>query len=415
MKKQATGIVMPPNRRARAPAAFCGCLTTLFVLLLAGCASEAVRNPVPVDQQGGAEVVDMPGVRAWGDARSEVFHRDLVQSIRDENPAWFPRGADGAFEYAGLALSGGGDHGAFGVGFLKGWSESGTRPRFKIVTGISTGALIAPFALLGEDYNHIVQRAYTTVSAEDIFEQHSILRSYWGEAMADNHPLQHLVHEIVTDEIIDLVAAAHRNGQRLYVGTTNFDAQRPVIWNLGAVANSVHPEAHEAFRKILIASAAIPILFPPVLIDVEVGEEIYDEMHVDGGTVGQMFFYGATVNWRDVLREASGKDDPKDSSVYYAIVDGEIDPNPKQVHRRLMPITERTISTMIKVSAWSSIYRMYLHAEQRGYQFRFVGLPDFYEPEVAEPYNQAEMQRMFDIGYGMGLSGDAWRSIPPGY
>lgn len=389
--------------------------TVLLLLLLCACATPAVRNPVPLDQLQRAEVVDMPGVRAWGDAHSDLFQEDLVHSIRTENPELFPRGADGTFEYAGLALSGGGDHGAFGVGFLKGWSESGTRPVFKVVTGISTGALIAPFALLGTDYDQVVQDAYTTITASDIYEEHSLITSFWGEAMADNHPLQHLVHEVVSDEVIDAVGEAHRNGQRLYIGTTNFDAQRPVIWNMGAVANSVHPEAYEVFRQILIASAAIPILFPPVLIDVEVDGGVYDEMHVDGGTVGQMFFYGASLNWREVLRKASGEQEPVDRSTFYAIVDGEIDPEPKHVERRLMPITERTASTLIKVSAWSSLYRMYLHAQQRGYTFRFIALPKEYEPEVSEPYNQQEMNRMFEIGYELGLAGDAWRTLPPGF
>ncbi len=390
-------------------------LTILFALLLAGCASEPVRNPVPLDLLMIAEVVEMPGVRAWGDLHSELFQKDLIQSIRTENLEIFHRRADGSFEYAALALSGGGDHGAFGVGFLNGWSESGTRPVFKVVTGISTGALIAPFAMLGSKYDHVVREAYTTITASDIYKQKPLFTEFLGEAMADNHPLQHLVHEVVTDEVIDAVGEAHRNGQRLYIGTTNFDAQRPVIWNMGAVANSVHPAAYEVFRQVLIASAAIPILFPPVLIDVEVDGRVYDEMHVDGGTVGQMFFYGATLDWRRVLREVSGEENPVDHSTFYAIVDGEIDPEPKQVERHLMSITERTASTLVKVSAWSALYRMYLHAEARGYEFKFIGLPEAYEPEVSEPYNQQEMKRMFEIGYELGLAGDAWRTIPPGF
>lgn len=407
------------------PAASHKYLAVLFTVLLVGCASEAVhnpvsldrliRNPVPLEHLLDAEVLDMPDVRAWGDAHSELFQQDLIESIRNELPGLFHNPVDGSFEYAGLALSGGGDHGAFGVGVLKGWSESGTRPVFKVVTGISTGALIAPFALLGSDYDQVVQEAYTTITASDIYREKPLITKFLGEAMADNHPLQHLVHQVVTDEVIDAVGEAHRNGQRLYIGTTNFDAQRPVIWNMGAVANSVHPEAYDVFRKVLIASAAIPILFPPVLIEAEVDGGIYDEMHVDGGTVGQMFFYGATLDWRRVLREVSGEENPVDHSVFYAIVDGEIDPEPMHVERHLMSITERTASTLIKVSAWSSLYRMYLHAQQRGYAFRFIALPDTYEPEVSEPYNQQEMTRMFEIGYELGLAGDAWRSMPPGF
>lgn len=387
----------------------------ICALLLSGCAKEALRNPVPPEHQDIAEVVDMPGVRVWGDERSELLHQDVIESIRSEPEGLFPRGPNGEFQYAGLALSGGGDHGAFGAGFLKGWSQSGTRPTFKIVTGISTGALIAPFALLGEEYDDILVSAYTSVSAANIYKEHSIISAYMNEAMADNHPLQELVHKLMTDETIDAIGKAHRRGQRLFIGTTNFDAQRPVIWNMGAIANSRHPEAYNLFRDLLVASAAIPIFFPAVFIDVEAAGEVYEEMHVDGGTVGQMFFYGATLDWRNVLKEASGSDNPVDNSQLYAIVDGEVDPVHKPVRRRLMPITERTIDTLIKVSAWSALYRMYLHAEEGGYGFKFVGLPDDYEPLHGDPYNPEDMARMCELGLKLGREGNSWRSTPPGF
>ena len=281
-------------------------------LMLTACTSETIRNPVPLTVQHEAEVVNMPKVRSWGDEHSKSFHDDLVESIKNEKEGLFPRGPDNSLQYASLALSGGGDHGAFGAGYLKGWSESGTRPTFKIVTGISTGALIAPLAMLGHEYDDLLQEAYTTVTADNIFRQKSFVSMYWNESLTDNHPLQDLVHEVLTDEVIDAVAEAHRNGQRLYIGTTHFDAQRPMIWNMGAIANSPHPGAYEIFRDVLIASAAIPIFFPPVYVDVTVNGETYDEMHVDGGTVGQMFFYSGTLDWENVIREASGREEPLD-------------------------------------------------------------------------------------------------------
>ena len=387
----------------------------VVVALLGACASEPVRNPVPQEYYGSAEVVDMPGVRFWGDEKSELLHDDIIRSVDDELPGLFPRGPNGELQYAGLAVSGGGDHGAFGAGFLKGWSESGKRPNFKIVTGISTGALIAPFAMLGSDYDEILEKSYTTVAADDIFTKRSLISAFYGESLADNHPLVDMVHEVVTDEVIDAVGSAHRNGQRLLIGTTNFDAQRPVIWNMGAVANSIHPEAYQVFREILIASAAIPVFFPPVMVDVEVNGQIYDEMHVDGGTVGQMFFYGAALDWREVRKEITGSSELEDHSVLYVIVDGEVDPDVEAVDRHLGSITNRTISTLVKVSAWSSLYRMYLHAQQGDYGFQYVNLPDSYEPEIKEPYNPKEMQRMFDIGHSLGLKGEGWRSKPPGF
>ena len=391
------------------------CFILVLTLILSSCANEPVRNPVPFEYYHQAEVIDMPGVRVWGDSRSKLLHDDVVQSMKDEKSGLFPRGPEGELQYAGLAISGGGDHGAFGAGYLKGWSDSGTRPKFKIVTGISTGALIAPFAMLGSEYDEILKTSYTTITADDIFEMRHITSALWGESLADYHPLLDLVHDVVTNEVIDAIGRAHIDGQRLFIGTTNFDAQRPVIWNMGAVANSKHPEAYRVFREILVASASIPVLFPPVMIDVEAGGKSYDEMHVDGGTVGQMFFYGSALDWKKVITEVSGGIEPVDKSTLYVIIDGEIDPEPEAVRRRLGPITNRTIGTLIKVSAWSALYRMYLHAEEGGYGFQYVGLPDSYEPLVKEPYSPEEMSRMFDIGYGIGLKGDGWRTAPPGF
>lgn len=321
------------------------------ILVVTACASEPPRNPVPYEHIDRADMVNMPGVRVWGDELSDVLHQDLVHSIQNEKTGLFPRGPDGAFQYSGLSLSGGGDHGAFGAGFLKGWSESGSRPTFKIVSGISTGALIAPFALLGSEYDGDLETAYTTVSAADIYESRSIIGAYWRESLVDNHPLQELVHEFVSDEIIDAVAQAHLNGQRLFIGTTNLDAQRPVIWNMGVVANSQRPEAYDIFRKIVIASAAIPVLFPPVFFEVEIDGAVYEEMHVDGGAMGQMFFYGAAIGWRKVLSEASGVDDPDDRSTLFLIIDGDVDPEFQPVRRRLMP------SPAEQLAHWSKFQR----------------------------------------------------------
>ena len=384
----------------------------LATLLISSCANELFRTPVPPELEEMVEVADMSHVRAWGDSFSTAWQADVIQSIRDEPEGLFPRGPNGEFQYSGLSMSGGGDHGAFGAGFLKGWSASGSRPVFKVVTGISTGALIAPFALLGSEYDDTLEEVYTQVTADDIFLEKSILGAYWRESLADNQPLRNMVEEYISDEIIDAIAVAHNNGQRLLIGTTNFDAQRAVIWSMGAVANSRHPDAYDLFRNILVASAAIPILFPPTFIEVEAEGEVYDEMHVDGGTMGQMVYFGSTIDWKAVLREASGEQEPIDNSVLYIIIDGEIDPHYNAVPRRLAPIANRTIKTMIKASALSSLYKMFLHAEVNGYDFKYVSLPKAYEPFDDTPYDPEEMRRMFRIGHKMGIEGDSWLSTP---
>lgn len=389
--------------------------STLLILVIASCASEQPRNPVPPELESIVEVINMPGVRVWGDGKDDSLHDDIVQSIHDEPEGLFPRGPNGEIRYSGLALSGGGDHGAFGAGILHGWSQSGSRPVFKIVSGISTGALIAPFAMLGSEYDETLKELFTTTTADDIFKKESIVGAYWRESIDDNHPLQEMVHRFMNDEMIDAIGMAHNKGQRLFIATTNFDAQRPVIWNMGAVANSKHPDAYAVFRKIVVASTSIPVLFPPTFFAVEANGKVYDEMHVDGGTVGQMFFYGSSLDWSAMLKDAVGSENFTDQSVLYAIIDGEVDPSYDAVRRRLAPIAQRTIKTMIKVSAWSALYRMFMHAEVGGYGFKFISLPDDYEPQSKRQYDPVEMGRMFDIGVAMGLMGEGWQTVPPGF
>ena len=382
------------------------------ILILSSCANELFRNPVPSELEEVVEVADMSHVRAWSDSFEPAWQADVIQSIRDEPEGLFPRGPNGEFQYSGLSLSGGGEHGAFGAGFLKGWSASGSRPVFKIVTGISTGALIAPFALLGSEYDDTLEEVYTQVTADDIYLKKSILSALWRESLADNQPLRNMVEEYITDEIIDAIGVAHNNGQRLLIGTTNFDAQRAVIWSMGSIANSKHPDTYDLFRTIIVASAAIPVLFPPTFIEVEAEGEVYDEMHVDGGTMGQMVYFGSTIDWKAVLREVSGEQEPVDNSVLYIIIDGEIDHHHDVVPRRLAPIANRTIATMIKASTLSSLYKMFLHAEVNGYDFKYTSLPKTYEPLDDTPYDAEEMRRMFRIGHKMGMEGNSWLSTP---
>ena len=170
----------------------------------------------------------------------------------------------------GLALSGGGQDGAFGAGILCGWTEAGTRPQFKLVTGISTGALMAPFAFLGPAYDHVLKEAYTTISDKDVYKAHkplAILLSLVNikplPALTENKPMEELVARLVDDKVLAEVAREHRKGRRLLIGTTQMDAQRLVIWNMGAIANSGNPQALALFRKIMVASASIPAFFPP--------------------------------------------------------------------------------------------------------------------------------------------------------
>lgn len=384
-------------------------LPVAFVVATAGCTS-LTRDPVPVDQMAGAQVPGMPGVRGWGGETSPWLQADLVQSARDEQEEIVPRNPDGSRYYHVLALSGGGAQGAFGAGFLYGWAEAGTRPKFKIVTGISTGSLIAPFAFLGSEYDEELKEAFTTITSKNVFEMS--LPLFGGEALTSTTPLANLIERYIDEEYLPRAAQAHAAGRRLYIGTTDMDAERLVVWNMGAIAASGHPDALELFRNVMRASASLPILFPPVYIDVEVDGRRYDEMHVDGGIMTQVFFTGLSLDLVAAAREVEAR--VRGGSVY-VIRNDKLSPAPEPIDRKLIAITGRTIAGMIKTMAVADLTRIYLVTEQVGGEFNYVGIPDDFVWEGREAFDREEMRRLFEVGRELAKSGNPWRTVPPLY
>ena len=282
----------------------------LLCMLLGACGS-LPRNALPAQAALEGKIPGLPDVRGWAVQAGSTLEQDLVRSFAQESPQDFPPDASGTVSYAHLALSGGGANGAFGAGFLSGWTATGTRPMFKIVTGVSTGALMAPFAFIGPPYDQALRDFYTTTRSSDIFLLGSTFGLLWqlmaGEALADTRPLQAMVVRHVDEQLLQRVAEAHRRGRRLYIGTAYLDAPRFVVWNMGLIASSGHPDALALFRKVMLASASIPVAFPPVFFDVELtpGGPRYDEMHVDGGVGARVFLHGGVFRG-SVIRERGG-------------------------------------------------------------------------------------------------------------
>ena len=385
-------------------------LIHIFILAYVGCSS-LERNPIPLNQIPNAEVAGMPGVRGYLGEYNPYFQEDFIKSIRDEREDDFPRKADGSVEHSALALSGGGASGAFGAGFLNGWTEAGTRPKFKLVTGVSTGALIAPFAFVGSEYDATLKKLYTSISTKDIFTMRG-LGAIGNESIADTAPLARLLEQSVDETLLKAVAEAHARGRRLYIGTTNLDAQWPVVWNMGAIASSGHPDAPKLFRKAMLASASIPVALPPVYIEVEADGVRYDEMHVDGGVVTEVFFHGMVIDIAVIRRDIfEGKKIGDDKM--YIIRNSKIKPEPEQIPRKLSKITDRTISTMIKVIATNDLQRIYFIAQQEGIDFNYVGIPEDFVDKSKEPFDPAEMRRLFDLGFQLAIKGFEWRKSPP--
>lgn len=284
-------------------------LTFLFILAFFGCAKTPTRNPVPPNLTSLVEVKGIPDARFWGDEWPK-YSMERFETFTDTD---FLENYSGIYKkpHNYLTISGGGANGAFGAGLLAGWTASGTRPEFTMVTGISTGALSAPFAFLGSDFDDLLKDVYTTTSTKDILIKRSYITAAFSDSMADTTPLKALIAKYVTSDIVRAIAKEHHRGRRLFVGTVNLDAGRSVIWNIGAIAASDHADKLGLIHDILRASAAIPIAFPPIAIFVEKNGHQYEELHVDGGTGTQVFVYPADIDWKLIAEKLKVDGDPR--------------------------------------------------------------------------------------------------------
>ena len=384
----------------------------LMLLLLAACAAPIRLNAVPEERTTEAAIPGIPGARFWVDKESEPFLREALLSFEKEKAHLASIGHSGPLPpVTFLAVSGGGDNGAFGAGLMKGWTEHGDRPVFKAVTGVSTGALIAPLAFLGPEHDDTLADAYTAITQADIFESRGLLGGVFSDALADTLPMSKTIERFVTQDLLDAIAVEYAKGRLLLVGSTNLDARRPIIWNMTAIAASNSPNALPLFRKILLASAAVPGAFPPVMIDVAVDGEAYQEMHVDGGAMAQVFLYPSAFN----LAEQSVRLHAQRERKVYIIRNARLDPDWADVERRTFSIAGRAISSLIHSQGIGDLYRIYLTSQRDGidYNLAFIG-PDF-DFEHLDEFDQAFMRALYSYGYDLGRQGYPWRKAPPGF
>lgn len=306
-----------------------------------------------------------------------------------------------------LAISGGAEDGAFGAGLLVGWSDAGTRPAFDLVTGVSSGALIAPFAFLGREHDGQLREIFTKYGRKDIFAYnvHGLIE---GSALADDAPLARLIEKYVDDAFIQEIARERIKGRILLIGTTNLDTQRPVLWDMGRIAMSNHRDAIALFRKILLASATLPGVFAPVRIQVQVGGKNYDELHVDGGVTRQVFIAPSLFSLGTGNRRAAT------TRRLYVIRNGKIDPEWQSVSENVLSITQRSISTLIKNQGIGDLYRIYSITRRDGIDFNLASIPPDLSDVSAEPFDQRYMNALFDRGYDLASHSYSWVKAPPG-
>jgi hypothetical protein len=387
---------------------FCALIAALAVMTASACGPLPRLNPVPQSEQNDVTVLGLKDVRFWGDEVTPQMIADGRASYRRERAYENALGNTGPLPTAYyLAISGGGENGAFGAGLLVGWTAAGTRPSFKVVTGISTGGLIAPFAFLGPAYDQQLQEVYTKISPKDVLERRSIVSGLLGDGMATNQPLFRTLQRYVTPALMQAIAQQYERGRLLLIGTTDLDAGRPVIWDIGKIAASGQPGAITLIQKLMLASAAIPVAFPPVMINVEADGKNYEEMNVDGGASAQVFVYppGLRINRLGVTR----------TRVLYVIRNARLDPQWADVNRQTLSIAGRATSSLIQTQGVGDLYRIYSVCRRDDVDFNLASMPTSFDVKLRFAFDPEYMNALFKVGYSMGKAGYSWAKLPPGF
>jgi predicted acylesterase/phospholipase RssA len=307
-----------------------------------------------------------------------------------------------------LALSGGGENGAFAAGLLKGWTRAGNRPDFGVVTGVSTGALIAPFAFIGAPGDEALEKAYTETSAADVFE-------FGGgqESLTDTWPLKRGIERSVTPALLEAVAAEHRKGRRLLVVTTELDSLRPTLWDMGAIAQAGGPAGLKLFREVLLASAAIPGIFPPVMIDsVGPGAKRFQEMHADGGATAPFFVAPGRSLLEPIAGTAPADGDRLPAPAVYVVVNTSQAPDFQVAQRSMLSILGRSLSAMIKAQTTGAIAVTRAFAARTGLPLHVATIDQRFGQTSQAPFEQGYMRALFAHGERLGKAGTAFDWSP---
>jgi len=404
---QAMGLGSHPSRRGFVRLAGAAGVSAL----LAGCATPTRGPAVPLGRTREASVLGLANERFFPLRNVDPLEAEFMAAgerlRRTRNLA-----ADAPLPPIQLlSVSGGGENGAFGAGLLCGWTDHGDRPEFELVTGVSTGALIAPFAYLGSAYDAPLRTVYTELKPSNVLIKRRITAALFDDALTDNSPLFETISHYLNDDLMAALARAYRAGRLLLIGTTDLDAQDPVIWNIGAIAASGHPRGPDTIRRVLLASAAIPGAFPPTMFDVTLDGQPYQEMHVDGGAFAQAFLYPAALTVQRRARMQRGA--VVVPATAYVIRNGRLDPEWSAVERSTLDIAGRAISTMIAASGYNDVLRMYANTQRDDIGFRLAYIGADFNMKLPEPFDQGFMRALFDYGYQRARRGYDWASRPP--
>ncbi|HEV3436441.1 MAG TPA: patatin-like phospholipase family protein, partial [Gemmata sp.] len=372
--------------------------------LLAGCqAARTAMNECPSPASQGLNVRDMIDKPTQDEvetllnfdklgAEAKQFRKEAIEEAKQNRnpnaPPWREKNM--------LCLSGGGSFGAFSAGVLCGWTAKGTRPNFDVVTGISTGALIAPFAFLGPAYDEQMKTFYTTLESKDLYKK-MIIRGLFREALADNSKLAEKVDAVLTLQMMCELATEHQKGRRLYVGTTDAETKRFVIWDIGAIACKGRPQDRLLIKQILLGSSAIPGFFPPQHITVELDGECLTERHVDGGVSQALFMHAPYVPPEH--RSKNSNHDLAGTNVY-CIIAGKLYADPQPIKPMALVLAGQEISAMIYSQTRGDLLRIFTTTMLTGMNFYLTSIPtDYPAPTSSTAFEIPALVGMFNKGF----------------
>jgi hypothetical protein len=369
---------------------------------------------VPENLVGKAVVVGMPDIRYY-EGKPDSFsmmRQSLEDSFKDEGKSDYL--VDGIKTYPALIIGGGVSNSAYGIGLLEGWSKEGSRPVFKIVTGYSSGSILAIGTFAGKDYEDRIANLFTSISSKDVLKSRGIFSVLFGDSVNSSAPLLKKINDFVDEDLMAKIAQEHRKGRRLYVGTTDFDAQGFVIWDMGALASKGSPDSLNMFRKIVLASCAFPVMVPPVYFQVEAGGRLYDEMQVDGGVVSGLFYIYQLMEGVGSMVQYSGINPRGFKTRLYILNLCYMSPHSKQVEDNLTALISRLIELNGASKMIGDTYRIYAFAKERGWDYNLAYIPEDFKPNQKEMLDKQEMQRLFKRGYYDAAEGYKWHKAPPG-
>jgi hypothetical protein len=387
-----------------------------LAMLLVACSS----TPRPTPPVSGALLA-----QPWGSVPMQARDGEIDQSITDNFVNALQAkldqarqaGVDDAVPYRALTLSGGGSRGAYGAGVLSGWTARGDRPQFDVVTGISTGALLATHAFLGTEFDDGLE-IYKSISNDDVFRQRSKLEALTGTSIFDTAPLREMLLSIINEETLDRVAAEYGTGRRLFIGTTNLDADVFTVWDMGAIASSPRADRLKRYIDVVMASAAFPIAFPPIYLEVQGESGMFTEMHADGGIRESAFFFDFD-SIEDVQRamESAGIHESDFKQELYLLINAPLASSSvrtyKPVEGKIGPIAEATVDAFLTKVTQGSVYRLWVLAMVHGADFHISFVPpDFEFTSGSLTFDPVEQTALFDRGYQQSINGNAWAVQP---